>query len=90
MEKNHIAFLKQLEGLVSEDERYEMLKNYTLSLSLSELLDWNNVLFAQSDEWIDKILERGFSEMEKKRLGQHFLPFEQLELQIKNGIKKAA
>lgn len=90
MEKNHIAFLKQLQSVLSEKVRYEMLKNYTLSLSLAELLEWNKVLFAQSDEWIDKILERGFSEVEKKRLGQQFIPIEQLEKQLKNDVKKAA
>ena len=79
---NHSTFFKKYQLAKTIDEKQILLKNYMLSLSFEELLDWNNYLSDNIDALIHKNIEQGLTEEDKEFYRQQFARFDNLIEQI--------
>ena len=79
---NHNTFFKKYQLAKTIDEKQILLKNYMLSLSFEELLDWNNYLSDNIDVLIHKNIEQGLTEEDKEFYRQQFARFDNLMEQI--------
>ena len=75
---NHNTFFKKYQLAKTIDEKQILLKNYMLSLSFEELLDWNNYLSDNIDVLIHKNIEQGLTEEDKEFYRQQFARFDNL------------
>ena len=57
--KNHNDFVIKLFATESKEERYQLLKDYMLSLNFEELMAWTKSNFAQLNASLDKGLTKG-------------------------------
>lgn len=79
---NHSTFFEKYQSANTLDEKRSLLKNYMLSLSFEELLDWNNYLSDNIDILIHKNIEQGLTEEDKEFYRQQFARFDNLLEQI--------
>lgn len=77
------AFYKKYAKAETEAEQYALLKDFTLSLSLDELLAWNDFVDAKWQKSIDATLKKGLTEDDKLWFKQQFAKFDALEAIIK-------
>lgn len=86
------AFYKKYAQTETEAEQYELMKDFTLRLSLDELLAWNNFIDEKLQTSIQIILKKGLTEYDNVWLRQQFAKFNALETILKPNIaqRKAA
>ena len=75
---NHSTFFKKYQSVKTIDEKQSLLKDYMLSLSFEELLEWNNYLSDNIDALIHKNIEQGLTEEDKEFYRQQFARFDNL------------
>jgi hypothetical protein len=75
--RNHQKFFATYQEATT-DEKHLLLKNYMLSLSFEELLDWNNYLSDNIDALIQKNIAQGLTEADKAFYHQQFARFDNL------------
>ena len=79
---NHNTFFKKYQSAKTTDEKQGLLKNYMLSLSFEELLDWNTFLSDNIDVLLHKNIEQGLTDEDKEFYRQQFARFDNLIEQI--------
>ena len=79
---NHSTFFKKYQSSKTIEEKQVLLKDYMLSLSFEELLDWNNYLSDNIEVLIHKNIEQGLTEEDKEFYRQQFARFDNLVEQI--------
>ena len=84
---SHSAFVEQYQLTATADAKHLLLKNYMLSMSFEELMDWNNFLSDNIDVLIHKNIETGVTEEDKAFYRQQFARFDNLMAQ---SARKAA
>ena len=77
------AFYKKYAQAETETAQYALLKDFTLSLTLDELLAWNDFVDAKWQKAIDVTLKKGLTEDDKLWFKQQFAKFDALEAIIK-------
>jgi hypothetical protein len=77
------AFYNKYNKAETETAQYALLKDFTLSLSLDELLAWNNFVDAKWQKSIDETLKKGLTEEDKAWFKNQFAKFDALEAIIK-------
>jgi hypothetical protein len=92
MIKKFEAFYKKYAQTETEVEQYELMKDFTLSLSLDELLVWNNFIDEKLQKSIQITLKKGLTEDDNVWFKQQFAKFDALETILKPNIaqRKAA
>lgn len=84
---SHNDFVKKYQGAETPDKKELLLKNYMLSMSFEELMDWNNFLSDNIDVLIHKNIETGLTEDDKEFYRQQFARFDNL---MEQSSRKAA
>ena len=79
---NHNAFVKKYQAAETAEGKQQLLKNFMLSLSFEELLDWNNFLSDNIDVLIQKNIKEGLTKEDKEFYRQQFARFDSLSEQI--------
>ena len=79
---NHNTFFKKYQSAKTTDEKQGLLKNYMLSLSFEELLDWNTFLSDNIDVLLHKNIEQGLTDEDKEFYRHQFARFDNLIEQI--------
>ena len=77
------AFYKKYAQAETEAAEYALLKDFTLSMSLDELLAWNDFVDAKWQKSIDATLKKGLTEDDKLWFKQQFAKFDDLEAIIR-------
>ncbi len=77
------AFYNRYKKAETEADQYALLKDFTLSLSLDELLAWNSFVDAKWQKSIDETLKRGLTAEDKAWFNQQFAKFDALEATIR-------
>ena len=75
---SHSAFVEKYKLVGTADAKHQLLKNYMLSMSFEELMDWNNFLSDNIDVLIHKNIETGVTEEDKEFYRQQFARFDNL------------
>lgn len=75
---NHKDFVKIYQLAETAEKKELLLKNYMLSMSFAELMDWNNFLSDNIDVLIKKNIEAGVTEDDKEFYRQQFARFDNL------------
>lgn len=78
---NHSAFVEQYQLAATADAKHLLLKDYMLSMSFEELMDWNNFLSDNIDVLIHKNIQTGLTEDDKDFYRQQFARFDNLMAQ---------
>ncbi len=86
--RKYSSFYKKLWLTTAEAEQHNMLKDFMLSLSFEELIEWNNYLFEGVERQIQKNIKQGLTEEDKEFYRKQFARFDDLAEEIK--LKKAA
>jgi hypothetical protein len=81
------AFYNKYNKAETEAVQYALLKDFTLSLSLDELLAWNNFVDAKWQKSIDETLKKGLTAEDKAWFKQQFAKFDALEAIIKPNVE---
>jgi hypothetical protein len=81
------AFYNKYNKAETETAQYALLKDFTLSLSLDELLAWNNFVDAKWQKSIDETLKKGLTEEDKAWFKNQFAKFDALEAIIKPNVE---
>ena len=76
------AFHKKYAQAETEAAQYALLKDFTLNLSLDELLAWNDFVDAKWQKSMDVTLKNGLTEDDKFWFKQQFAKFDALETLI--------
>jgi hypothetical protein len=79
---NHNAFVTKYQAAETAEDKQQLLKNFMLSLSFEELLDWNNFLSDNIDVLIQKNIKEGLTKEDKEFYRQQFARFDNLSEQI--------
>jgi hypothetical protein len=74
---------KKYTELETEAEQYAWLKDFTLSLPLSDLLAWNDFIGEKLDRGIDEAIKKGLTEDDKLWFKEQFAKFDALEAIIR-------
>jgi hypothetical protein len=82
--KNFEAFYKKYTQARTEELQYALLKDFTLSLSLDELLAWNDFIGEKLSKGIKESIEKGLTEEDHVWFKQQFAKFDTLEATLKN------
>ena len=77
------AFYNKYAKAETEAAQYALLKDFTLSLSLDELLAWNSFLDAKWQKSINETLKKGLTEEDKAWFKNQFAKFDALEAIIR-------
>jgi hypothetical protein len=85
--KQFEAFYKKYAKAETEAAQYALLKDFTLNLSLEDLLAWNNFLDAKWQISINETLKKGLTEEDKAWFKQQFAKFDDLEAIIRPNIE---
>ena len=85
---NHNAFVRKYQRAETADNKHQLLKDFMLSMSFEELMDWNNFLSDNIDVLINKNIEAGLTKEDKEFYRQQFARFD--NLMEKNQHKIAA
>lgn len=67
----------------TEVAQYALLKDFTLSLSLDELLAWNSFVDSKWQKSINETLKKGLNEEDKVWFKHQFAKFDTLEASLK-------
>ena len=78
---NHNAFVRKYQRAETADNKHQLLKDFMLSMSFEELMDWNNFLSDNIDVLIHKNIETGVTEEDKAFYRQQFARFDNLMAQ---------
>ena len=81
--KNHKAFVERLWQLKTKAQQHAALKDYMLSLSFDELIEWNAQNFDESQKSIDALLKKGVTDDDRTWFGEQFAKFDDLERTIR-------
>jgi hypothetical protein len=76
--KRFEAFYKKYTQARTEQLQYALLKDFTLSLSLDELLAWNNFVDAKWQKSINESIKKGLTEEDHVWFKQQFAKFDTL------------
>jgi hypothetical protein len=87
--EEHNAFVKKYNLAETAEEKQGLLKDFMLSMSFEELMDWNNFLSDNIDVLIHKNIEAGLTQEDKEFYRQQFARFDNLMLE-QNPHKVAA
>ena len=85
---NHSDFIKKYHLAETAEVKHQLLKDFMLSMSFEELMDWNNFLSDNIDVLINKNIEAGLTKEDKEFYRQQFARFD--NLMEKNQHKIAA
>ena len=77
------AFYKKYCEMETEAMQYALLKDFTLSLSLDELLTWNDFIGKKLSKGIKESIEKGLTEEDHVWFKQQFAKFDTLEATLK-------
>jgi hypothetical protein len=77
------AFHNKYAKAETETAQYALLKDFTLSLTLDELLAWNSFIDAKWQKSINETLKQGLTEDDRAWFKQQFAKFDALEAIIK-------
>jgi hypothetical protein len=77
------AFYKKYCEMETEAMQYAVLKDFTLSLQLDDLLAWNDFMGKKLDEGINEAKKQGLTEDDRAWFKQQFAKFDALEAIIK-------
>ena len=83
---NYHAFVKKYNDAATADSKHLLLKDFMLSLSFEELLDWNNFLSDNLDVLIQKNIKEGLTQEDKDFYRQQFARFDTLSEQMRPKI----
>ena len=86
---NHDAFVEEYQHAETAEEKHQLLKNFMLSMSFEELMDWNNFLSDNIDILINKNIQAGLTIDDKEFYRQQFARFDSL-MTTQNSHKAAA
>ena len=86
---NHDDFVKKYQHAETAEDKHQLLKNFMLSMSFEELMDWNNFLSDNIDVLIHKNIKAGLTTEDKEFYRQQFARFDNLMLEQKT-LKVAA
>lgn len=75
---NNNAFVTKYQLADTAEEKHLLLKNYMLSMSFEELMDWNNFLSDNIDVLIAKNIKDGLTNEDKEFYRQQFARFDNL------------
>jgi hypothetical protein len=84
MEQKFEAFYNKHAKAETEAVQYALLKDFTLSLSLDELLAWNEFVDSKWQKSINEVLKKGLTEEDKVWFKNQFAKFDILEATLKN------
>lgn len=73
--KNHNDFALKLFAIESKEERYQLLKDYMLTLNFEELMAWTKSNFAQLNASLDK----GVTKEEREKLLAQLTKFDDFQ-----------
>ena len=77
-ELKYKSFYTKYSKVKTEVEQYALLKDFTLSLSLDELLAWNKFISIKWQKKLDKSIKKGLTEDDKIWFNQQFEKFDTL------------
>jgi hypothetical protein len=84
MKKIHYdAFVTKYNSTETAEQKQLLLKDFMLSMSFEELMDWNNFLSDNIDVLTRKNIEAGLTEADKEFYRQQFARFDNLMLTTK-------
>jgi hypothetical protein len=72
------AFYALYNKAQTEPEQYALLKDFTLSLSLDELLAWNNFVDEKWTKHFNQAIKQGITQDDKLWFEQQFAKFDEL------------
>ncbi len=78
MKRNHDDFVKKYQLADTASQKENLLKDYMLSMSFAELMDWNNFLSDNIDVLIHKNIKSGVTEEDKAFYRQQFARFDNI------------
>jgi hypothetical protein len=79
---NFDNFVKKYHSVETSEGKHILLKNFMLSMSFEELLDWNNFLSDNIDVLIQKNINEGLTQEDKEFYRQQFARFDKLSEQM--------
>jgi hypothetical protein len=80
---NYSNFVKKYHAVATSDEKQMLLKDFMLSMSFEELLDWNNFLSDNLDVLIQKNINEGLTQDDKDFYRQQFARFDTLSEEMR-------
>ena len=83
MKQKFEVLYKEYCELETETAQYAWLKDFTLSLPLSDLLAWNNFIGEKLRKGTDEAIKDGLTEDDKLWFKQQFAKFDDLEAIIR-------
>jgi hypothetical protein len=83
MEQKFEAFYNKHAKAETETVQYALLKDFTLSLSLDELLAWNEFIDSKWQKSINESIKKGLTEEDHVWFKQQFAKFDTLEAILK-------
>ena len=82
------SFYKTYALAKTEKAQYSLLKDFTLSLSLDELLTWNDFVYEKWQKAFDKLLKNGLTDEDRAWFSDQFAQFDVLEASFKTPIEQ--
>ena len=86
--KKFESFYKTYALAETVETQYILLKDFTLSLSLDELLAWNDFIYAKWQKSFDKLLEKGLTDEDRAWFADQFAEFDALEASFKPTVEQ--
>jgi hypothetical protein len=81
--KKFEAFYKKYTQARTEELEYALLKDFTLSLSLEELLAWNEFVDSKWQKSINETIKKGLTDEDHVWFKNQFAKFDTLEASLK-------
>jgi hypothetical protein len=80
---NFDNFVEKYRSVATTEGKHILLKDFMLSMSFEELLDWNNFLSDNIDVLIQKNINEGLTQEDKEFYRQQFARFDNLSEQMR-------